>query len=238
LAVTVNPGIREALPDGFVFPFFTFIRLYYVGLNRVEVGVLFPTCSNEKAASYACKSIESAEFEFKPFKHLYLKHVFPTCFYNSLIKNWPDLTDEPSIGDLRGEDSPAHWKARKYVTKFDKYWDDFRKVISPNLELVLREKFQLSSDIKTNMALVEDGGSFHVGVHNDFGSQKTKVILLMYLPLGEEAGTVLHDNDKLVAKHVPALPNTGFAFSPFDDTWHSVNESEGRRHKISFRFTA
>lgn len=180
------------------------------------------------------ESIARSKIESYPFRHLYVENLLPDNFYSYIVDNWPRLDDRKTVGELRGG-GPDHWQRRRNVStsEINPFWNRIDEILSPQLKRAVGDKFQIAAR-RSEMIVTVDDPMFKIGLHNDEGVPAA-IIFLAYFPTGEEAGTNLHDENKEVAKYVPALPNTAFAFMPAKDTWHSVPESSNPRHKITFR---
>lgn len=181
-------------------------------------------------------SIIQSKIDYKPFKHIHINNLFPSRLYNYILRNWPNINNTRSIGSVRNyNENNTHWGLRRnaHASEINYIWNRIDKIISPQIKFAIEKKFQVSA-LKHEMLLTVDDPMFKIGLHND---NKTNfvVILLMYFPFGEESGTNLHYENKEVAKYIPSLSNTAFAFMPSEKTWHSVPESLNPRHKITFR---
>ncbi len=202
-------------------------------------------------ADYIAHSIDQAEQGTEPFLHLVLRNVFPEDIYPEILRAMPVYEDyRPMHGRSKAANTQGN-STRVKIDLFPEYirhlprgkreiWDlvgralcsrtvkaAFMRRLAPELE----KRFG-AGYMRTGMfpipILTRDIPGYKIKPHTD--THWKGITVQLYLP--EDAstshiGTIFHerkpDGSMPKTKQMQFIPNSGYAFSVSDYSWHSAD---------------
>jgi hypothetical protein len=206
----------------------------------------------ERLSRFVVGSIDAAEAGETPFHHLVLGPVFPDDVYAAMLAAMPVAADyRPMSGRAKGLDLADGTHTRVKIDLFPEYirglppekravWDVVgRALCSSEVRdaFVRRLAPGLSRRFGADFArvgmyplpiLTRDIPGYVITPHPD--TPWKGITVQLYLPRDNTTahiGTIFHerrpDGSLPKAKQMSFSPNTGYAFTVADDTWHSAD---------------
>ena len=208
--------------------------------------------SVKNLSEFVAESVRNAREGTVPFYHLQFERVFPPDFYAEMLRTMPNETDyrpmsgKSKMGSIRPDGKPTRTKIDlfpEYIRHLpeEKFvvWDVVGRVLrSKEVETALVEKLApgLQKRFGKNFAgvgmypvpiLTRDIPGYRVFKHTD--SLWKGITVQLYLPADNShtnIGTIFHerlaDDSKPKRIQMPFVPNSGYAFAVWNDTWHSA----------------
>jgi hypothetical protein len=203
-------------------------------------------------ATLLAQNIASVPLITEPFDHIFCGRVFPAAFYPALLANLPtnELFDEIRHADALQPDGKS---ARlSFELRDDKiatlpagqkeFWQEMaRHLLSSEVECAFKTKFQNALEkrnggikldkikIRPRAFLFRDIKGYKISIHPDAPAKA--ITVQFYLPgdnSQEHLGTTFYgpavNNEVQEVKTLPFLPNTGYAFTVTETSWHAVKK--------------
>ncbi|UCI08342.1 hypothetical protein [Mesorhizobium sp. B1-1-8] len=206
----------------------------------------------KELAEFVARSVDSAASDTHPFLHLVLRDVFPEDIYARMVEAMPVYEDyRPMHGRSKAYNAQGN-STRVKIDLFPEYirhlpagkrevWDvvgraltsrtvqaAFVRRLAPDLEKRFGPAFARTGFFPIPI-LTRDIPGYRITPHTDTYSKGITVQL--YLPRDASTshiGTIFHERlaDGSLPKTVRMqfLPNSGYAFSVSDYSWHSADE--------------
>ena len=209
------------------------------------------TWTAKDLSEFVANSIESAQKGTDPFLHLVLRNVFPEDIYASMVKAMPVYEDyRPMHGRSKAQNTQGN-STRVKIDLFPEYirhlpkgkrevWDivgraltsktvqnAFIRALAPELEKRFGANYARTGFFPIPI-LTRDIPGYKIKPHTD--THWKGITVQLYLP--EDAstsyvGTIFHERlaDGSMPKktQMQFIPNSGYAFSVSDYSWHSAD---------------
>jgi len=197
-------------------------------------------------------SVKRARLVETPFLHLEMENIFPDDIYAAMVATMPESADFRPMSARRNTTKRQDGTSTRFKIDLfpEQIWHlpaEKRKVWGPVGRALcsdqLRAAFveRLTPGIEQRLGpgfspvgffpipiLTRDISGYAIQTHTD--THRKAITVQIYLPRDERiahVGTVFHernaDGSMRRAKQLRFSPNTGYAFAPWDDTWHSVD---------------
>jgi len=194
--------------------------------------------------------VESTPLESKPFDHVYLRDIFPSAYYATLLERLPatrrfrEMRHRQAIRPdgssarrkfylfpehvmMLPREQRAFWRPLARQLRSRELQDAFKRRFRSALERRFGKPVEALSFYPVPM-LLRDFGGYRIGIHGD--SMRKAITVQLYLPRDDaqaHLGTLLHEGRTgEAAARVLALqflPATGYAFPVMrHESWHSV----------------
>jgi hypothetical protein len=209
------------------------------------------TYSPKALAEYIAHSVDSAASGDNPFLHLVLRNVFPEDIYAQIVKAMPVYEDyRPMHGRSKTSNAIGN-STRVKIDLFPEYirhlpagkrevWDvvgraltsktvqaAFVRRLAPELEKRFGPAFAKTGFFPIPI-LTRDIPGYQIKPHTD--SHWKGITVQLYLPQDastSHSGTIFHetlpDGSRLNTTQMQFIPNSGYAFSVSDYSWHSAD---------------
>jgi hypothetical protein len=197
-------------------------------------------------------SVKRARLVETPFTHLEMKNIFPDDVYAAMVATMPESADFRPMSARRNttrrqDGTPTRFKidllpeqAWRLPAEKRKVWGPvgralcsaevraaFVERLTPGIEHRLGPGFSPVGFYPIPI-LTRDISGYAIQTHTD--THRKAITVQIYLPRDDRiahVGTVFHvrnaDGTMRRATQLKFSPNTGYAFAPWDDTWHSVD---------------
>ena len=203
-------------------------------------------------ARFLVASIKRARQVETPFPHLEMNNIFPDDVYATMVATMPESADFRPLSARRNttrrqDGTPTRFKIDLLPEQVWRLPAEKRKVwgpvgralcsaevraafverLTPGIEHRLGPGFSPTGFFPIPI-LTRDISGYQIQVHTD--THRKAITVQIYLPRDDSiahVGTVFHERiasgGVRPAMQLKFLPNTGYAFAPWDDTWHSVD---------------
>ena len=196
-------------------------------------------------------SVKRAPLIETPFPHLEMQNIFPDDVYAAMVATMPESADFRPMSTrrkttTRKDGTPTRFKIDLFPEQVWRFPAEKRKVWGPvgralcSAELRAAFVERLTPGIALRLGpgfspvgffpipiLTRDISGYAIQTHTD--THRKAITVQLYLPRDDRiahVGTVFHervDGNLRRAKQMRFSPNTGYAFAPWDNTWHSVD---------------
>jgi hypothetical protein len=195
--------------------------------------------------------VQHTPLETAPFDHVYLRDVFPSAFYATLLDRLPATRRYREMRHREAIRADGRSARRKFYLfpehlmllprEQRAFWLPLaRQLRSRELQDALKQRFRgalerrfgepiASLSFYPVPMLLRDFGGYRIGIHGD--SMRKAITVQLYLPRDasqSHLGTLLHGGrtgEEAAARVLPLqfLPATGYAFPVIrHESWHSV----------------
>ena len=204
-------------------------------------------------SEFVAESVRNAREGSVPFYHLEFDRVFPADFYSEMLRTMPDDNDyrpmsgKSKMGSSRADGKPtrtkidlfpeyirhlpaeklAVWDVVGRVLRSEEVKNAFIQHLAPGLKKRFGENFA-GVGMYPVPILTRDIPGYRVFKHTD--SLWKGITVQLYLPAdnsNKNIGTIFHerlpDGTKPKVTQMPFVPNSGYAFAVWNDTWHSAD---------------
>jgi hypothetical protein len=197
-------------------------------------------------------TVKRARLVETPFPHLEMNNILPDDVYKAMIATMPESADFRPMSTrrkttTRQDGTPTRFKIDLLPEQIWRLPAEKRKVWGPvgralcSAELRAAFVERLTPGIEHRLGpgfspigffpipiLTRDIPGYAIQPHTD--THRKAITVQIYLPRNDSiahVGTVFHeriaDGSLRRAMQLKFSPNTGYAFAPWDDTWHSVD---------------
>jgi hypothetical protein len=201
---------------------------------------------SSSAAEQSLTRLLRAPLVQTPYRHMYVRNVFPADFYAEMLRNLPD-------DDAYGSRAYPHRRLLEPAT-LGGFWADlcawmgsgeYVAALYNRFSMVRDERFgPLDLRVGFDIRLVRDDPEYHLSPHTDVPNKFLS--FLFYLPSDDrmrEFGTTIFQHRDPEFSHdglswlkdmddfspvwtAPFMPNTCFAFARTDKSFHGVLSSD------------
>ncbi len=223
------------------------------------------TLGLEHPAQHVRYRIANVQLNTWPYRHLFVRDVFPGWYYGKMIEHFPARELFSPLSERHQRRLKFDLAAEESIARLDEplrsFWSEFRELFinQPFMNMIL-EKYcgeaaaRFRSRCRPMVYLFLDTTGYGIGPHAD---TRTKLItMLFYLP-GDDSqsryGTSIlvpkvsapnpGPHDKLdgweqfhTAFTAPYLPNTLMSFYVTDDSWHAVDAHDDPIERRSLQY--
>jgi hypothetical protein len=203
-----------------------------------------------RLSRHLAQVVETARLESTPFHHVYLREIFPSGFYQTLLARLPATRRYremrhrqamrpdgrsarrkfylfPEHVMLLPAEQRAFWLPIARQLRSRELHDAFKHLFRGALERRFGKAVENLSFYPVPM-LLRDFGGYRIGIHGD--SMRKAITVQLYLPSDTSQahlGTLLHEGrtGEAAERILPLqfLPATGYAFPVMrHESWHSV----------------
>ena len=220
-------------------------------VHVLETGKTDTKYTSQELSTFIANSVDAAESGDQPFLHLVLRSVFPEDVYAEMVKAMPVYEDyRPMHGRSKAANAQGN-STRVKIDLFPEYirhlpkgkreiWDlvgraltsktvqaAFVRRLAPELEKRFGAEYERTGFFPIPI-LTRDIPGYKIKPHTD--THWKGITVQLYLPQDASTshiGTIFHDKlpdgSMPKTKQMQFIPNSGYAFSVSDTSWHSAD---------------
>lgn len=194
---------------------------------------------SEDPYEYVKYKIVNAPIINYPYPHIIINNIFPENFYEELLNSIPTISEFTPKPKYPGRKTLTLDEIDRLTIEKKEFWQQMEKWFkSEDFSKTLLKKFGITKPGVSDYFLHKDLEDFEVTPHTDVHSKL--VTYLFYLPKNEElsdlgtrilvpknessVGTTKHQNwdDFNIVNSSKYIPNSFFAFTPCQNSFHAV----------------